>query len=167
MMSTRWKRVIRVAFNIDMSTSLWCSQDERESSMLLSISIWVLVYDVHKMKESHPCCFRYRSVINEMSNTKFLVVLWRTKNWKKHIDDIAGKLSRGIRLVAKAQKLLNLEELITQYPFIYSYLCYCNHLWGDIAVTHLTVMQELIGGMIMGLAYSILTSRVMRVHISH
>ena len=35
------------------------------------------------------------------------------KTWKKHIDDIAGKLSRNIGLVSKAHKLLNSEELIT------------------------------------------------------
>ena len=38
-----------------------------------------------------------------------------TKTRKKHIDDIAGKLSRGMGLVSKAHKLSYLEELITWY----------------------------------------------------
>ena len=65
-----------------------------------------------------------------------------------------AKLSRGIGLVAKARKLLNSDALFTlYYPFIYPYLCYCNHVWGGIYVSNLQkliILQKRIIRMIMG-----------------
>ena len=76
---------------------------------------------------------------SEVSQTKFLGVDIDNKlTWKKHIHYIAGNLSRGIGLVAKARKLLNSDALITlYYSFIYPYLCYCNHVWGSTYVFNL------------------------------
>ena len=80
--------------------------------------------------------------IAEVSQTKFLGVYIDSSKWKKHINCIAGKLSRGIGLVAKAHKLLNSDALITlYYSFIYHYLVYCNHVWRS---TYLSNLQKLI-----------------------
>ena len=77
--------------------------------------------------------------IDETDHTKFLGVIIDSKlNWKKHISYITGKIARGIGVITKARKLLDKETLITlYYTFIYPYMCYCNHVWGNTYVTYL------------------------------
>ena len=61
----------------------------------------------------------------EGQNTKFLGVYLDNKiNWKRHIDYIAGKVSRAIGMITKARKFLTYESLKTLYysvgyPFLY------------------------------------------------
>ena len=96
------------------------------------------------------------NAIAEVSQTKFLggVYIDNKLTWKKHIHYIAGKLSRGIGLVAKARKLLNFESLIAlYYSFIDPYLCYCNYVWGSTYVSNLQkliILQKQIIRIIMG-----------------
>ena len=77
--------------------------------------------------------------IEETDHTKFLGVIIDSKlNWKNHISYITGKIARGIGVITKARKLLDKETLITlYYTFIYPYMCYCNHVWGNTYVTYL------------------------------
>ena len=65
--------------------------------------------------------------------SKFLGVLIDDKlNWKMHINDISGKISRGIAIIVKARKLINTESLkCLYYSFIYPYLTYGNQIWGS------------------------------------
>ena len=66
--------------------------------------------------------------INEEGSIKFLGVLLDNElNWKKHIDYVSRKLSRGIDMISKAKEYLNGDFLVTlYYSFIYPYMCYCN-----------------------------------------
>ena len=77
--------------------------------------------------------------IDETDHTKFLGVIIDCKlNWKKLISYITGKIAKGIGVITKARKLLDKETLVTlYYTFIYPYLCYCNHVWGNTFVTYL------------------------------
>ena len=44
----------------------------------ISLALWEWTFiSVPTMKESHPCCSRHRSVINDVSNTKCLWVILR------------------------------------------------------------------------------------------
>ena len=53
-------------------------------------------------------------------------------NWKTHIYNISGKISRGIAIIVKARKFINTEGLKCLYhTFIYPYLTYGNHIWGS------------------------------------
>ena len=136
---------------------------------LNNIAIWLKVNKLSlNIKKTHFMIFTKRknkvtdvainiegNAIAEVSQTKFLGVYIDNKlTWKKHIHYIAGKLSRGIGLVAKARKLLNYDALITlYYSFIYPYLCYCNHVWGSTYVSNLQkliILQKRIIRMIMG-----------------
>ena len=59
-------------------------------------------------------------------------------NWKRHINYVSGKISRGIGVILKARKLLNRDFLITLYhSFIYPYYTYCNHVWGATYASNL------------------------------
>ena len=71
--------------------------------------------------------------IERVSKTKFLGVQIDEKLlWKDHVKTICGKVSRGIGIIIKARKYLNKNSLLTlYYSFIYPYLCYCNHIWGN------------------------------------
>ena len=115
-----------------------------------------ILWYLHKEKQSHWCCYRYWRQCHCWSKpNEFLGVDIDNKfTWKKHIHYIAGKLSRGIGLVAKARKLLKSDALITlYYSFIYPYLCYCNHVWGSTYVSNLQkliLLQKRIIRMIMG-----------------
>ena len=81
--------------------------------------------------EGHP--------IDEVSYTKFLGVYIDNKlNWKKHISIITGKVARAIGVIVRAKRLLNQNSLKTLYfSFIYPFLTYCNHVWGNACMTTL------------------------------
>ena len=76
---------------------------------------------------------------DEVQNTKCLGVYLDNKiNWKRHIDYIAGKVSRAIGMITKARKFLTYESLKTlYYSFVYPFLIYCNHVWGNACSTSL------------------------------
>ena len=67
---------------------------------------------------------------------------------------ICGKIARGIGIIIKARKLLDRETLITlYYSFIYPYLQYCNHVWGNTFITYvrrLFILQKRIIRIIAG-----------------
>ena len=71
--------------------------------------------------------------INEEGSTEFMGVILDNKlNWKKHIDYVSRKSSKGIGMISKAKKYLNGDSLVTLcYSFIYPYMCYCNLIWGS------------------------------------
>ena len=77
--------------------------------------------------------------IDETDHTKFLGVVIDSKlTWKHHISYITGRIAKGIGVITKARKLLDKDTLITlYYTFIYPYLCYYNHVWGNTYVTYL------------------------------
>ena len=92
---------------------------------------------------------------NEEGSTKFLGVLLDNKlNWKKHIDYVSRKLSRGICMISKVKKYLNGDSLVTlYYSFIYPYMCHCNLIWGSTYESNLkklTILQKRIIRIISG-----------------
>ena len=61
-----------------------------------------------------------------------------------HIDYVSGKIARGIGILIKARKVLSNECMtILYYAFIYPYLIYCNHIWGNTYKTTLSKLQIL------------------------
>ena len=64
--------------------------------------------------------------IDEVQNTKYLGIYLDNKiNWKRHIDYIAGKVSRAIGMITKARKFLTYESLKTlYYSFVYPFFIY-------------------------------------------
>ena len=110
------------------------------------------------LKKTHFLLFSYKKekfdkieiiiddkVINQEHSTKFLGVYIDDKlNWKKHIEHISKKISRGIGVLCKARRMLNLCSLKTlYYSFIYPYLMYCNHVWGAACPTNLKGIRVL------------------------
>ena len=83
--------------------------------------------------------------IEQTFKTKFLgVIIDSQLTWKYHISYISGKIAKGIGIIIKARKLLDRDTLITlYYSFIYPYLQYCNHVWGNTCVTYLRKLHIL------------------------
>ena len=83
--------------------------------------------------------------IEQTAKTKFLgVIIDSQLTWKYHINYICGKIARGIGIIIKARKLLNQETLVTlYYSFIYPYMQYCNHVWGNTCITYLKKIHVL------------------------
>ena len=84
-------------------------------------------------------------IIFETKSSKFLGVHIDNKlNWKMHIDYVSGKIARGIGILIKSRKVLS-NECMTNlyYAFIYPYLIYCNHIWGNTYKTTLSKLQIL------------------------
>ena len=126
---------------------------------LSNISIWLKVNKLSlNVKKTHFLLFHNKKrkidtvklfidnkSIDQKNNTKFLGVYIDDKlNWKKHIEHISKKISRGIGVICKARRLLNMCSLKTlYYSFIYPYLMYCNHVWAVTSPTNLKGIRVL------------------------
>ena len=73
------------------------------------------------------------------SRCKFLGVQIDEKlGWKEHIEYIRKKLSKSIGLLKKARQYFPKECLRSlYYTFIFPYLNYCIHVWGNTYVSYL------------------------------
>ena len=105
------------------------------------------VLHIHLSIDYEPIIMINSKVINRVYSTKFLgVYVDDSLTWKCHIDHVCKKISKGIGILTKARKYLNkrtLQQLY--YTFIYPYLSYCNHVWGNTYSTYLkrlTLLQK-------------------------
>ena len=85
---------------------------------------------------------------NEIDNvlkTKFIgVILDSNLKWDHHINLIKTKIAKGIGIICKARKLLELNTLLTlYYSMIYPYLTYCIEVWGNSGKTYLMSLFKL------------------------
>ena len=83
--------------------------------------------------------------ISEVTKTKFLgVIIDNRLNWQHHISYISCKIAKGIGIIIKLRKFLNNESLRSlYYAFIYPYLMYCNHIWGNACSVYLNKLNVL------------------------
>jgi len=135
------------------NTSLKVLESKMNKS-LQEISIWLKVNKLSlNVSKTHYIIFRKRKqtidyepnikidneTISRVNCTKFLGVhIDECLTWKSHIDHICNKISKGIGILSKAKRLLNrrtLQQLY--YTFIYPYLSYCNHVWGNTYSTYI------------------------------
>ena len=75
--------------------------------------------------------------IEQVDTAKFLGVFIDAKlTWKKHIDYIALKISRGLAVMGRLRNTLPRNALLMlYYTMIYPYLTYCNLIWGSASPT--------------------------------
>ena len=124
-------------------------QDELNSE-LAKISLWLKVNKLSlNIGKTHFMVFTNKKKrlndlnilidgtrIEEVKKTKFLGVIIDNKlSWKDHVAHVVGKVSRGLGMIIKARNYLNKQGLLTlYYSFVYHYLTYCNHIWGNIYI---------------------------------
>ena len=82
------------------------------------------------------------------------VIIDNKLTWNDHVAHAASKVSRGVGMIIKARNYLNRKGLLTSYyTFVYPYLTYCNHIWGNIYqsdLKRLCVLQNKIVRIIAG-----------------
>ena len=83
--------------------------------------------------------------IKEDIKTKFLgVVLDNRLTWAYHIQYIKNKIAKGIGVICRARRLLNVKTLCTLYhSFVYPYLNYAAEVWADTTDNYLRTILTL------------------------
>jgi hypothetical protein len=121
-----WLKVNKLSLNVNKTQYMYFTSKRKYQTELINIAI-----DSVK--------------INETKQSKFLgVVIDNKLTWKAHISYISNKVSRGIGILLKAKYILNSECLKNlYYAFIYPYLIYCNHIWGNTYVSNLKRLATL------------------------
>ena len=68
--------------------------------------------------------------------TKFIGVIVDNKlTWTQHINELCNKVAKYIGIIRKVRHILNRKTLINlYYTFIFTYLSYCNIVWGRAAI---------------------------------
>ena len=86
------------------------------------------------------------SIVPMVDESKFLgVYINSTLSWKRHIQHLRGKVSRGIGVLCKARKYLNDDALLTlYYSFVHPHLVYCIELWGNAHKSYLDPVIKLL-----------------------
>ena len=76
--------------------------------------------------------------IEKTQQAKFLgVIIADNLSWQPHIDYISKKVSKSIGILYRLSKYVNRATLISlYYSLIYSYIIYCNEIWGLGYATH-------------------------------
>ena len=102
----------------------------------LSLDIKKTHYMIFTTKKSYICTISLNidgHPITEVSKTKFLGVIIDNKlKCNEHITYTGHKISRGIGMIIKAQKVPSSSALIVlYYSLIYPIVIYRNHVWGS------------------------------------
>jgi hypothetical protein len=64
--------------------------------------------------------------------------------WANHVNHIKKKISKGIGILCRARKVLQMKTLLTlYYSFIYPHIVYCIEVWGSTYDTYLTPLFKL------------------------
>ena len=97
-------------------------------------------------KKTRPADVKIESdeeTISETKSSKFLRVHIDNKlNWRMHVDYVSWKVAKGTGIIIRARKVFS-NECMTNlcYAFIYPYIIYCNHIWGNTYKTTLSKLQ--------------------------
>ena len=116
-------------------------------SLNVSKTHFMLFKRKRKIIDATPSLFIDSQTINQVTHTKFLgVYIDEYLTWESHIDSISSKVARGIGILRKARPYLN-KSTVHQlyYTFVYPYLSYCNIVWGNTYMVHLSkllIMQK-------------------------
>ena len=80
-----------------------------------------------------------RNVVECVTKTKFLGVIIDNKlKWNDHITYVKSKISKTIGLFYKMRQYLGKTALVNlYYSLVFSYLIYCNEIWGNASSVHL------------------------------
>ena len=75
-------------------------------------------------------------------STKFLgIYLDDRLDWKAHISYISNKISKSIGILYRCQAYLSRKSLTDlYYAFVYPYLSYCAHVWGNTYTSNLKTL---------------------------
>ena len=84
-------------------------------------------------------------MVFQVQDTKFLgIIIDKKLTWLDHIAYIQTKISKGISIMCKAKRFVNIHYFKQlYYTFIYLYLIYCIEVWGNTKETYLDRLIKL------------------------
>ena len=100
-----------------------------------------MIFHRSRIKNKNLKITLHNQTIFETNSLKFLGVIIDTNlKWHAHIGYIKNKIG----IIYKARKYINKPNLINiYYCFIFSYLIYCNEIWGNACQTYLDPLIKL------------------------
>ena len=122
---SKWLKVNKLSLNIDKTHfMLFCGRKKVDDDLNIQID---------------------GQYINRVSSTKFLgVTIDELLIWKEHILNISKKVARAIGILNKVKYLLDKRTLLNlYYTFVYPYMIYCNHVWGNTCKTYVEKLVKL------------------------
>ena len=127
-------------------------------SLNVSKTHFMLFKSKYSQNSYMPSIFINGSRIEQVSKTKFIgVILDSNLKWDHQINHIKSKIAKGIGIICKARKQLEIGTLVTlYYSIIYPYLIYCVEVWGNSAQTYITslfLLQKKVIRIIMSASY--------------
>ena len=134
---------LRVTLNQELaSISKWLKVNKS------SLHITKTMYMMFTRKKTRPADVKIeidKETISETKSSKFLWVHIDNKlKWRMHVDYVSRKVARVIGILIRARKVFSIECMTNlYYAFIYPYLSYCNHIWGNTYKTTLSKLQIL------------------------
>ena len=83
--------------------------------------------------------------ISRTDKTKFLgVVIDEYLSFEHHVKQVKGKVARGLGILYKSKRLLNIKSLLQLYnSFIYPYINYCISVWGNTCMIYISPLIKL------------------------
>ena len=129
------------------------AMETQVNSELKEVSIWVQV-NKSSLNVEKSCFIVFKSVkkldlelnlcindkcLSRVNQVKFLGTIIDDKlTWRPHIDYISMKLSKAIAIMYRIKPYVTQETLCGLYYYlVFSYLTYCNVIWGNTFKTHL------------------------------
>ena len=106
---------------------------------------FILFKSKNRIINSSPKLFINGTEIDCVQKTKFIgAILDSDLKWDHHISLIKSKIAKGIGVICKARKVLEIKTLTTlYYSMIYPYLTYCVEVWGNAGQTRLESVLKL------------------------
>ena len=100
---------------------------------MLSFPNFVMSINLRRKPRSSNDIFIDHEPIEKVEHFKFLGVVIDSKlSWVDHIQFIKKKISKGLGILCKAERVSKLPTLLTlYYSFIYPYMLYCIEIWAS------------------------------------
>ena len=115
----------------------------------LSLNIKKTNYILFGTKHLSAAVFHNVSIdgqlLERVEYTKFLGVYIDEKlTWKKHIEHVASKISKGLGAMGRIRNIVPSKSLLMLYhALVYPYLTYCNIVWGTACASVLAKLVSL------------------------
>ena len=83
--------------------------------------------------------------VKEVKSCRFLgVIVDNELKWKEHISHICNKVAKSIGILSKLRKVVTSKTLKNMYyTFVYTYIIYCNLLWGNTKKAYIDPLYKL------------------------
>ena len=93
-----------------------------------------IIFSLRKKVNTVSHIYINNNIIERVYSTKFLGIIIDSKlSWIDHVQHIKTKIAKGLGILCKSRKILNINTLLTlYYSFVFPYIVYCIEVWGSV-----------------------------------